>query len=106
MIAVAIIGILAAVALPAYNDYVRRGQLPEAFNALSDCRTKMEQYYQDNRNYGSSATACADNAAANTWNTFPSTIKYFSFDCRATPPQVIRSSRATPSRHQALPEAR
>lgn len=83
MITVAIIGILAAVALPSYVDYVRRGQLPEAFNALSDYRTKMEQYYQDNRNYGSSATACADNAAADTWNTFPKTIKYFSFDCRA-----------------------
>ena len=83
MIVVAIIGILAAVALPAYNEYVRRGQQPEAFNALALYRSKMEQYYQDNRNYGSATTACADNAAASSWNTFPTTIKYFSFNCVA-----------------------
>ena len=80
MIVVAIVAILAAVALPAYNDYVRRGELPEAFNALSNYGVKMEQYYQDNRNYGSS-TACASAASANGWNTFPSTIKYFTFTC-------------------------
>jgi len=80
MITVAIVAILAAVALPSYNDYIRRGQLPEAFNTLSDYRTKMEQYYQDNRNYGSSA-ACANNASANTWNTFPTTLTYFTYTC-------------------------
>jgi type IV pilus assembly protein PilE len=80
MITVAIVGILAAVALPSYKNYVRRGQQPEAFNALSDYRTKMEQYYQDNRNYGS--TICANNSTANTWNTFaPSGAKYFSYAC-------------------------
>ncbi len=80
MIVVAIVAILAAVALPAYNDYIRRGQIPEAFNSLSDYRTKMEQYYQDNRNYGSAA-ACASNATANAWNTFPTSLKYFTYTC-------------------------
>ncbi|WP_286509649.1 type IV pilin protein [Variovorax davisae] len=81
MIVVAIIGILAAVAVPAYNDYIRRGQVQEAFSFLSDYRTKLEQYYQDNRNYGTSA-ACAADPTANTWNTFaPSSAKYFSFGC-------------------------
>lgn len=56
MITVAIIGILAAVALPAYNDYVMRGRLVEATTALSDMRVRLEQYYQDNRNYGTSPT--------------------------------------------------
>jgi len=80
MIVVAIVAILAAIAVPAYNDYTRRGQLPEAFNALSEYGVKMEQYYQDNRNYGSS-TACASASSASGWNTFPTTIKYFTFSC-------------------------
>jgi type IV pilus assembly protein PilE len=84
MITVAIVGILAAVAMPSYKNYIRRGQQPEAFNALSDYRTKMEQYYQDNRNYGSAAAACADNTAASSWNSFaPSGAKYFSYACKA-----------------------
>ena len=81
MITVAIVGILAAVAMPSYKNYIRRGQQPEAFNTLSDYRTKMEQYYQDNHNYGGSATTCADNAAAASWNTFPKSLKYFKYTC-------------------------
>ena len=81
MIVAAIIGILAAIALPAYNDYIRRGQIQEAFSFLSDYRTKLEQYYQDNRNYGTSA-ACAPDSTASTWNGFaPSSAKYFTFGC-------------------------
>ena len=60
MIVVAIVAILAGIAMPAYFDYVRRGQLPEAFTNLADFRVKLEQYYQDNRGYGTSATACAN----------------------------------------------
>jgi type IV pilus assembly protein PilE len=51
MVAVAVIGILVGVALPAYTDYVTRGKLVEATSALSDGRVKMEQYFQDNRTY-------------------------------------------------------
>jgi type IV pilus assembly protein PilE len=80
MVTVAIVGILAAVALPSYKDYVRRGQLPEAFAGLSDYRIKLEQYYQDNRKYG--ATNCADGANAPAWNTFvPAGAKYFTYTC-------------------------
>lgn len=80
MIVVAIVGILAAVAMPAYSDYVRRGSLPEAFSQMSDYRVKMEQYYQDNRIYGTNA--CADGAAAPSWKGFaPNGAKNFSYDC-------------------------
>lgn len=95
MITIAIVGILAAVAMPSYKNYIRRGQQPEAFNALSDYRTKMEQYYQDNHNYGSATAACADNAAASGWNTFaPSGAKYFTFACAAntTPGDTTQQS--------------
>lgn len=65
MVAVAIVAILAGTALPAYTDYVRRGQLPDAFSALADYRVKMEQYYQDRRNYGTAA--CTDEATLRIW---------------------------------------
>lgn len=83
MITVAIIAILAAVALPAYNDYIRRSSVTEAFGFLSDYRVKMEQYFQDNRNYGTTAGgACANGGVAPSWNTFaPPNRKYFDFSC-------------------------
>ena len=51
MITVAIIGILAAIALPSYRDYILRGQLVDATNLLSAGRANMERYFQDNRRY-------------------------------------------------------
>lgn len=61
MITVAIIGILAAVALPSYRDYVLRGQIVDATSALSAMRADMERHYQDNRTYatvGAFKTPC------------------------------------------------
>ena len=51
MIVVAIIAILAAIAVPSYQDYVTRGRIIEATGGLGDARNKMEQYFQDNRSY-------------------------------------------------------
>src|SRR5512142_994263 len=57
MIVVAIIGILAAVALPAYQDYTIRAKMSEVILALSACRTSITEVYQS----GGSAPA------ANSW---------------------------------------
>lgn len=46
MIVIAIIGILAAVALPAYQDYTVRAKLSEVILAASSCRTTIEEVYQ------------------------------------------------------------
>lgn len=70
MITVAIIGILAAIALPSYRDYVTRSKLSEATANLADMRVKMEQYFLDNKTYTG-----ADAAAA---KIIP-TGKYFTF---------------------------
>ena len=51
MIVVAIVAILAAIAIPNYRDYVTRGRVVEATAGLADARTKMEQFFQDNRTY-------------------------------------------------------
>ena len=61
MITVAIIAILAAIAIPSYSEYVRRGRITEAIGALSGMRVKMEQFFQDNRTY---AGACAGGTVA------------------------------------------
>ncbi|MET0618277.1 MAG: type IV pilin protein [Luteibacter sp.] len=84
MITVAIIGILATVGYPAYRDYVRRGQLPEAFAAMSDYQIKLEQYFQDYRSYGTAANGdCANAATAPAWKTFvPTNAKHFTYGCK------------------------
>jgi type IV pilus assembly protein PilA len=46
MIVVAIIGILAAVALPAYQDYTKRAKMSEVILAASACRTTVTEVYQ------------------------------------------------------------
>jgi len=74
MIAVAIVAILAAVALPAYNDYITRGKIQEATSALSAMRVKIEQYYQDQRSY---VGACQPGTVA----PLPTGLKYFAVTC-------------------------
>ena len=74
LVAVAIVGILAAVAVPSYRDYVLRSQLAEAFATLSGHRVKMEQFYQDNRTY---TNACD----AGTVATKPVDSAHFGFLC-------------------------
>ncbi|WP_105214782.1 pilin [Pseudoalteromonas sp. T1lg22] len=45
MIVVAIIGILAAVALPAYQDYTKRGHVSEGLNLASAAKASVAEYY-------------------------------------------------------------
>lgn len=75
MIVVAIVGILSIVALPAYTDYIMRGKIPDATSNLAATRVQMEQYFQDNRNYGTAPGACGV--------TMP-TSSYFTFSCTGT----------------------
>lgn len=73
LIVIAVIGIIAAFAMPAYRDYVTRGKLVEAFSALSDLRVRLEQYYQDNRKYNSGTTTNCGAAMP--------TSRYFTITC-------------------------
>jgi type IV pilus assembly protein PilE len=75
MITVAVIAILAAVALPNYTDYVRRSKIQEATSQLLAMRVKMEQYFQDNRQY-TDASATIKSPC-----TTPATLKYFTITC-------------------------
>lgn len=51
MVVVAIVGILAAIALPAYRNYVVRSQITEGIAGLTTARADMERYFQDFRTY-------------------------------------------------------
>jgi type IV pilus assembly protein PilE len=53
MIVVAIVAILAAIALPTYSNYVRRGKVAEVTSVLGTGRVNMEQFFLDNRTYAS-----------------------------------------------------
>lgn len=74
MIAILVMGVLTAIALPSYRDYVTRGKITEATSNLADMRVKLEQFFQDNRTY---VGACVDGTPA----PLPAGMKYFTFTC-------------------------
>ncbi|MEJ1162951.1 type IV pilin protein [Variovorax sp. CCNWLW186] len=86
MITVAIIGILAAIAIPSYRDYVLRGQLVEAHNALSALRANMERHFQDNRTYqtvNGFTSPCTAPAAAGSFTISCPTLTATTFTAQA-----------------------
>ena len=81
MIVVAIIGILSAIGIPMYGDYVIRSKTQQATSGLADARVKMEQFFLDNRTY-------AGGAAPWTCGTARPTARYFTFSCDAPTPST------------------
>jgi type IV pilus assembly protein PilE len=75
MIVIAIIGILASIALPSYQNYIRRARATDAVSTLADMRIRIEQFFQDNRTYVGGP--CAAPNGANT--------QFFGFSCSAGP---------------------
>ena len=93
MVVVAIVGILAAVGYPSYNDYVVRGALTDANSGLATVRAGMERFYQDNRTYatvGTFTTPCAVDAAKRTYGNFV-------IACVGTPTATVYTLSATGS---------
>ena len=69
MIVVAIIGILAAIAIPAYQDYTVRSKVTELVNAAGVCKTSVAEYYQAKGTMPPDETvgACHQNAGGYDW---------------------------------------
>ena len=67
MIVVAIIGILAAIAIPAYQDYMVRSKVTELINAAGVCKTSVAEYYQSKgfMPATTSDSGCSDQGTAN-----------------------------------------
>ena len=74
MIVVVIIGILAAIGVPQYSDYVMRSRITDATSALAGASVRMEQFFQDNRTY---VGACAAGAGS----ALPADTSNFTFAC-------------------------
>ena len=57
MIVVAIIGILAAIAIPAYQDYIARSQMSEALSLTSGLKTTVAETYSQDASCPTNGTA-------------------------------------------------
>jgi type IV pilus assembly protein PilA len=69
MIVVAIIGILAAVAIPAYQDYVVKAKLAKVQSTLDPVKTALALYYQENGSFPvDTITSGQPSAANNLWD--------------------------------------
>lgn len=80
MIVIVVIAILAAIALPSYNDFITRATFAEAHGNLSDLRVKMEQYYLDNRRYSSTTGGGTCGITGGNTPTV-SNARYFTYTC-------------------------
>jgi type IV pilus assembly protein PilE len=72
MIVVVVVGILGAIAMPSYRDYVTRARIPDATSNLAAKRVRMEQWFQDSHVYAG-IPECA--------STDTTSSRFFSFDC-------------------------
>ncbi|MCG8434217.1 MAG: pilin [Gammaproteobacteria bacterium] len=60
---VAIIGILAAVAIPAYQDYIARAQVSEAVNLLGGSKTPVAEFIADNGRFPAGISSVVPNTS-------------------------------------------
>lgn len=71
MVTVAIVGIITAIALPSYTNYVKSGNAQEAPSNLLSLKTQSEQYFSDNPALGFKDFPC----------TSPAGAKFFQYSC-------------------------
>jgi len=63
MIVIAIVGILAAIALPAYQDYIVRSKMSEPLAALAEAKTTIAEYVAANGEYPATSDSFGINTA-------------------------------------------
>lgn len=67
MIVIAIIGVLAAIAIPAYTDYIAKAQTGEAFSLLAGKKVPMVEYFNDRGVWPNSVSDVADQGSSGTF---------------------------------------
>lgn len=97
MVAVAIVAILAAIAIPSYGDYVRRGNRAEGRQALNEALQAQERFYAANNRYTAFAAA-TPNGFTTTSGEDPARAKYnlTAVACAGSVEAVCVEIRATP----------
>jgi type IV pilus assembly protein PilA len=78
MIVIAIIGILAAIAIPAYQNYTIRSQVTEGLSLADGWKTSISEYYAQNGSFPSNSTTSAAGVAGDIAVSGASTGKYVS----------------------------
>ena len=84
MVTVAIVGILAAIALPNYSEFVTRGKLLEAHTKLADLNGKQVNYWSNNNSYVSTGTTCGVEALGVTTSYNADSNRAFDMTCNGT----------------------
>jgi type IV pilus assembly protein PilE len=88
MVVVAIVGMLAAIAIPAYNDYITRSRRSDAFTALETVRAAQEMFRAERGLYQpvlGSLPGCSANMAGDNYTIDFSAVTATTFTVRATP---------------------
>lgn len=68
MIAVAVLAVLTAIAIPAYNGYISTSRTTECLNNLSSIKLAEEEYFLENQEYFYGASASVlENQSGNLW---------------------------------------
>ena len=94
MIVIAIIGILAAVAVPQYQNYTARAQIAEALSVAGSLKTSLSEFYASNGAWPADMAAAGMDSATSTPNVV-SSISFTTTDSAATIAVVIRETVAS-----------
>lgn len=90
MIVVAIIGILAAIALPAYQDYTARSQMSEALSLAGGARTAVTEYWTTEGAFPPSNASAGLAAATDITGNYVASV-----NVAATPGQIVATMNTT-----------
>ena len=90
MIVVAIIGILAALAIPAYQDYTIRAQVSEGLSLAGGAKATMSEYYQDKGSWPASNDAAGLAAKADIKGKYVTEVEVSTTGTGATAKGVIK----------------
>ena len=97
MIVVAVIGILGAIAFPAYSQYVIRGKRAEGRAALMDAAALQERFFSDCNRYGSLGNGAKDCAAGETTVGTNSETGKYTLSIAPTSPTSTYTLKAAPT---------